>query len=53
MDYFFNIFTNILLPIFIVILAGAIINTIFKLDINTLSKVQFGSFYTDHYFILW
>ncbi len=44
MEYFFNIFTNILLPIFIVILAGAIINTIFKLDINTLSKVQFNLF---------
>lgn len=44
MDYFLNIFSNILLPIFIVISTGAILNTIFKLDISTLSKVQFNLF---------
>lgn len=42
MEYFFSIFSNVLLPIFIVIIAGAVLNTLFNLDITTLSKIQFN-----------
>lgn len=32
---------NVILPIFLIILAGAVINTIFHIDVKTLSKLQF------------
>lgn len=42
MEYFFFILTNIMLPIFLVILSGAVVNIILKLDIKTLTKLMFN-----------
>lgn len=42
MDYFFYIISNVMLPIFLIIITGAIMNIRFKLDINTLSKLHFN-----------
>lgn len=42
MDYFFYIISNVMLPIFLIIITGAIMNVRFKLDINTLSKLHFN-----------
>jgi len=42
LDYFFNILTNVMLPIFLVILAGAVINLVIKMDVKTLSRLLFN-----------
>lgn len=42
MSYFYNIFSNIMLPIFLVILAGAALKRKFNIEIKTLIKIQFN-----------
>lgn len=41
MTYFSYTFVNVILPIFLVISAGAVMNTTFHLDIKSLTKLQF------------
>ncbi len=41
MNYFAFTFINVILPIFLIITTGAVANTVFKLDIKTLTKLQF------------
>lgn len=41
MTYFIFTFINVILPIFIIIMAGALMNTIFHIDIKSLTKLQF------------
>lgn len=41
MTYFSYTFINVILPIFIIITAGAVLNTVFHLDIKSLTKLQF------------
>lgn len=40
MTYFSYTFINVILPIFIIITAGAVLNTVFHLDIKSLTKLQ-------------
>lgn len=42
MDYFFYILNNVMLPIFLLILAGAVLNIVLKFDIKTLSGLLFN-----------
>jgi hypothetical protein len=44
MTYFSYTFINVILPIFIIIMTGALINTIFHIDIKSLTKLQFYLF---------
>ncbi|WP_105616513.1 AEC family transporter [Vallitalea okinawensis] len=41
MNYFIYIFTNIILPIFTIIILGFVLYRKFKIDIKTLTKIQF------------
>ena len=41
MTYFLFTFINVIFPIFIIIMAGALINTIFRIDIKSFTKLQF------------
>lgn len=41
MTYFSYLFINVILPIFLIITAGAVVNTIFHIDIKSLTKLQF------------
>jgi len=42
LDYFFYILNNVMLPIFLLILAGAVLNIVLKFDIKTLSGLLFN-----------
>lgn len=51
MTYFSYLFINVISPIFLIITAGAIVNTIFHIDIKSLTKLQFYIFIPSMLFV--